>query len=1723
MEDREARDAAKKERTLNNLLPVVVEELRTYGYIVDLVAVRQDLKDGKIQLEPVVTELLNKRKESIDALKSGKLAGLSNDLEGLAKKVEESCGVQGENCRELDKVDEGIKNIAKIDASALKNYGEVLKKGSSLDVLSIVKTSWPAGIEQKVDVMKTLLSKTTKNMTSDEKNQLTGDLSRNPGEIITLIGKFDVKFSPEQVEVLKGDKVKEALRNANPSFSTFASQQLNFEFIHERLTDLEKITNGMKTHLSDDFYESMKSKISAFRDIVGREYLSVEERTVMPGFPDGSENLKNAALGMKSDFIKRVVTSDRGRSFLKTLESFGEDLMKELQPFLDPTVPKMSPSESLKITDNFMNTLESARKETSNFDKIGPFTECVEKLQKFAKSVKVNDWSSEFYSIEAVKDKLQSYAKEFNQITLATVELKNFQQKVSGEKILEKFDKYQDKEKLIKELEGWETQFKKVETTELARWRKSTNIDELVDENRNWLRENDVGSVLKCLQDTAMINDAKKLIEKDQSELSALISLQPTDATTSKVIAMVAHEEKVANAWTSKFNSPEKMKITGIDSPWSDPRKVSTDFNRSLRIHSDLVEIVKNKDLFNRLLASVKEMKDSIEKHGGPDKNKRLAVIDKFVNYVKNLQNLIKAGDSIQVAPPTDLKSYEPFFPQNLNFSSYDQIEFKEFVDILQKVNSSFPTPEDADVLRPLGLNFVNGDNYLVLGWNAMSSTIAFFVTMTGAPFIQQQLSGSYLSTTVMTIDESTGLPYWVWILIGLGVPFSVALFLGYLRYRHLKKKANKGYNKLQNGKQNMKPSKESNFGLDNKADVHYLYNQRRDPDETEYERLKDPVARKPFELDKKKAKDLKKQIRKQLKLAAETIRKIEQLEEERRKIDAIYDKVDADTLVDWVWPDISEEEIRESMKGRVGQLSEEEMKAYENAVVDIRPPGLTFYCGVGREIFEERMTDLLEDKENATHLINSLVDSLCNGKMNTKQDIHNELLETSSRVRRTYEELAQPREKGGAERVLDSCASLYNTVDSACDSVYVGIVNCFNCFKSSKKDEEEDCERLLGKGDNLDDLEKGIRTTKSKETKKEPNLETEESSEDDGSLLDSEEEEEEEEDEENFDESDKKTLNQIGVDPAKFEAALDQTNIPNIDELLALLKAGIYPNKKVDPVSSAGEPGFFGRLWGSLSRAVAGGERRPKTEEEANLVGEYNLEDMDALELVGWHKKRACYHDKYKSVDKSKLEKKWFDGPIRDENGEIDYVKLLTQMMKPKFISRNVVKHKPKPIENRDQIPKYHYHLRFDDLVPIVLKATELFKEDPAVLRLNRPIIINVTDIHGRYRDCLWNFISYIRDKKVTILFSGDVVDRGPRSMDCFLMMCLMKICYPNNFYYARGNHETNGVNAFYGFLEECAFNLGFDDGTKFWMLANYLCNELPVASILQNAVLSVHGGIAKEMVDFEGLQKLIDEILKRPTTHLQAKLNKNFMWSDVEHSYPVIFDGVAMEFFERAGRGGEFVDLFTPYAAANVLKKLRLKLIVRGHQVMPTGIEVSVNFSVVTAYSSTCNNGNNMGCHLIITPDLVVVPIRFINDVDKPYGDGRTDEQKEYDSVRRQLPEGWVPNPPKTHRQVTGNSVGKPPANKGKNKAKKSVEKQTAKTKNKSSGSSVAKKAAKTTDKQADSSIDDTATTSTSKPIDVAADEAGKSVDKSIDKSVGKSVDNSTDESADKTAIGL
>ena len=48
--------------------------------------------------------------------------------------------------------------------------------------------------------------------------------------------------------------------------------------------------------------------------------------------------------------------------------------------------------------------------------------------------------------------------------------------------------------------------------------------------------------------------------------------------------------------------------------------------------------------------------------------------------------------------------------------------------------------------------------------------------------------------------------------------------------------------------------------------------------------------------------------------------------------------------------------------------------------------------------------------------------------------------------------------------------------------------------------------------------------------------------------------------------------------------------------------------------------------------------------------------------------------------------------------------------------------------------------------------------------------------------------------------LFNGDIVDKGPRSIECILLLFAYKLAYPHYFFLNRGNHECSLVNAKHG-----------------------------------------------------------------------------------------------------------------------------------------------------------------------------------------------------------------------------------------------------------------------------------------------------------------------------------
>lgn len=166
-----------------------------------------------------------------------------------------------------------------------------------------------------------------------------------------------------------------------------------------------------------------------------------------------------------------------------------------------------------------------------------------------------------------------------------------------------------------------------------------------------------------------------------------------------------------------------------------------------------------------------------------------------------------------------------------------------------------------------------------------------------------------------------------------------------------------------------------------------------------------------------------------------------------------------------------------------------------------------------------------------------------------------------------------------------------------------------------------------------------------------------------------------------------------------------------------------------------------------------------------------------------------------------------------------------------------------------------------------------------------------------------------------VNYLFLGDYVDRGKQSLETICLLLAYKIRYPENFNLLRGNHEDEKINRVYGFYDECKRRFN----TRLWRIFTDCFNCLPVAALIDEKILCMHGGLSPEL---ENLNQ-INEI-QRPTGIPDSGLLCDLLWSDP--------DGTIQGWAQNA-RGISFT--FGADTVADFLEKNDLDLVCRGHQV--------------------------------------------------------------------------------------------------------------------------------------------------------------------------------------------
>lgn len=187
--------------------------------------------------------------------------------------------------------------------------------------------------------------------------------------------------------------------------------------------------------------------------------------------------------------------------------------------------------------------------------------------------------------------------------------------------------------------------------------------------------------------------------------------------------------------------------------------------------------------------------------------------------------------------------------------------------------------------------------------------------------------------------------------------------------------------------------------------------------------------------------------------------------------------------------------------------------------------------------------------------------------------------------------------------------------------------------------------------------------------------------------------------------------------------------------------------------------------------------------------------------------------------------------------------------------------------------------------------------------------------DIHGQYSDLLRLFEYGGFPPSANYLFLGDYVDRGKQSLETICLLLAYKIKYPGNFFLLRGNHECASINRIYGFYDECKrrFNV------RVWKVFTDCFNCLPVAALIDDKILCMHGGLSPDLDHLDEIRNL-----PRPTMIPDTGLLCDLLWSD---------PGKDVKGWGMNDRGVSYT--FGPDKVSEFLTKHDLDLVCRAHQV--------------------------------------------------------------------------------------------------------------------------------------------------------------------------------------------
>ena len=270
-----------------------------------------------------------------------------------------------------------------------------------------------------------------------------------------------------------------------------------------------------------------------------------------------------------------------------------------------------------------------------------------------------------------------------------------------------------------------------------------------------------------------------------------------------------------------------------------------------------------------------------------------------------------------------------------------------------------------------------------------------------------------------------------------------------------------------------------------------------------------------------------------------------------------------------------------------------------------------------------------------------------------------------------------------------------------------------------------------------------------------------------------------------------------------------------------------------------------------------------------------------------------------------------------------------------------------------RGNKPGKQVDLKEEEIKFLIDKSLAIIKEQKMLVELEAPLHV-CGDIHGQYYDLLRIFEHCGYPGEYSYLFLGDYVDRGKQSLETVCLLLSYKIKYPEKVTLLRGNHESSVTNRIYGFYDECKRRYN----VRLWKSFTELFNYLPVAAIIDDKILCMHGGLSPEL---KNIQNIAD--INRPTDIPDTGLLCDLLWSDPDKEVAE---------YDENDRGVSVI--FGEKIVQDFNKKNDLDLIIRAHQVVDDGYEFFAQRQLITIFSAPnyCGEFDNSAGIMIIDESL-------------------------------------------------------------------------------------------------------------------------------------------------------